>query len=260
MNKDFIVTGIDRIIFVGREEYPQEIAHFNSGLTTNELIYHLDGNQTVHFNGKVLECQKDTIRFLPKGENREYVVNYHEHGDCIDVFFDTDLPIEEEAFVTQITNNAAIANMFKKIFALWVSKNEGYYFECVSLLYKILAEMQKQTYIPQNQYEKIKPALLYIENNFLTENISIPHLAEICHISEAYLKKLFDKKFGVSPSKYIIQMKINHAGDLLQSERYSVSQVAKMCGYDDSCFFSRQFKKYAGASPAVFAKKYKSSK
>lgn len=260
MNKDFIVTGIDRIIFVGREEYPQESVSFNHPLYTNELIYYLDGSRTVHFNGTVLEVEKDTIRFMPKGENREYVVTHHEHGDCIDVFFDTNLPIWDETFIIKITNNVTIVNMFKKIFTLWVSKNEGYYFDCLSILYKILAEMQKQTYIPQNQYDKIKPALQYIENNFLTENISIPHLAEICHISEAYLKKLFDKKFGVSPSKYIIQMKINHARDLLRSERYSVSQVAKMCGYEDPCYFSRQFKKHAGASPAVFSRKYKSSK
>ena len=146
------------------------------------------------------------------------------------------------------------------MFAIWVSKNDGYYFECISLLYKIFAEMQKQNYIPQNQYNLIKPAIKYIEDNFLKGKISVPYLSDKCGISEVYLKKLFIKKFGIPPTKYTIQLKINHACDLLRSKQYSVSQVAELCGYDNVYYFSRQFKEYVGTSPSVFVEKYISSK
>ena len=162
--------------------------------------------------------------------------------------------------VIKITENPTIANLFKKLFAVWISKNDGYYFECISLLYKIFAEMQKKNYIPQNQYDLIKPAIEYVEENFLANKISVPFLADRCGISEAYLKKLFIKKFGMSPIKYIIRLKINHACDLLRSKRYSVTQVAEICGYDNVYFFSRQFKEYVGTSPSVFVEKYISSK
>lgn len=146
------------------------------------------------------------------------------------------------------------------MFSVWVAKNDGYYFECISLLYKIFAEMQKEIYIPEKQYNLIKPAIDFINENFMDRKISIETLAEKCGISESYLKRLFIKSFGVPPTKYIIQLKINYACDLLRSELYTVTQTAEMCGYNDVYFFSRQFKNQLGISPTEFINKYKSSK
>ena len=120
--------------------------------------------------------------------------------------------------------------------------------------------MQKEIYIPEKQYKAIKPAIEYITENFLKDKISVTELAKLCNISEPYLKKLFIKKFGVSPIKYIVQLKINYACDLLKSKRYTILQVAVNCGYSSISFFSRQSKEYVGISPTQFIDKYKSSK
>ena len=260
MNQNFIITEISKVILVGKNEYPSHIISFTGNLTHNELIYHIDGKSTVYFNGKILHTEENTIRFLPKGENYEYIVEKNEFSECIDIFFDTGYPISDEAFIIKLDENTTIANLFKKLFSVWVAKNDGYYFECISLLYKIFTEMQKQNYLPQKQYNTITPAIKYIEENFLNGKISVAYLSQKCNISEAYLKKLFIKKFGVPPVKYIIQLKINHACDLLRSGRYSITQVAQICGYDNIYYFSRQFKKYVGVSPTVFVERYISSK
>lgn len=185
MNKDFIITEIDKVILVGKYEYPQKKINFGGRLPTTELIYHFNGKSTVYFNGKVLNVRENTIRFLPKGEIEEYVVEKEESGECIDIFFNTNIPPSDEAFVMKINENTNIGNLFKKIFSLWVSKNDGYYFECIALLYKIFAELQKTKYIPKKQYDTIKPAINYIEEKFLEEKISIPDLAKTCGISFA---------------------------------------------------------------------------
>lgn len=260
MNNNFIITGINRVILVGKNEYKENTISFLSDLKHNELILHLSGKLTINFNGKIFNCEKDMVRFLPKGENIDYVVDYEERGECIDVFFDTDLPISDDAFVIKLNNGPIIENYFKKLFSVWVSKNEGYYFECIGLLYKIFAELSKQNYIPENQYNTIKPAISYINEKFLSDKISVPYLAKICNISESYLKKLFIKKFGIPPVKYIVQLKINYACDLLRTGLYSISDVSEICGYNNSHFFSRQFKEYLGISPTTFIEKYKSSK
>ena len=260
MKQNFIITGINRVILVGKNEYPQNRIVFKQPTLSNELIYHFDGKAKVYFNGKVLETEENTIRFLPKGEVKEYIVEKQTPSECIDIFFDTDIPISNEAFIIKITQSTTIANLFKKIFSIWVSKNDGYYFECISLIYKIFSELQKQNYIPQNQYNLIKPAIEYVEENFLANKISVPFLADRCGISEAYLKKLFIKKFGMSPIKYIIRLKINHACDLLRSKQYSITQVSELCGYENVYYFSHQFKEYVGTSPSVFVERYKSSK
>ena len=260
MQPDFLITSIKRVIFVGKNEYQEMDTVFRQPLKSHELIFNFSGQSTVYFNGKVLHVEENTIRFLPKGENREYIVSRKIRGDCIDVFFDTDRPVAAEAFVTGCQQSEAVGHLFKKIFSLWVAKGEGYYFECMSLLYKIFAQISRENYIPDGQYRAIKPAIDHIETYFRDEKLSVEGLAQLCGISDSYLKKLFIRKFGMPPSKYVISLRIHYACDLLQTGFYSVARVAELCGYRDIYFFSRQFKKYMGVSPSEFAKKYRSSK
>ena len=261
MNFDFVITNIHRVIMVGKEEYPEQVTEFKTSyLKHNELIFNLSGHSKVLFNGKELINTAKNIRFLPKGECFEYRVERIERGECIDVFFDTDVPISDEAFMLDVAKRESIEPLFKKIFCVFVSKDEGYKFECISLLYKIFSELQKSSYIPENKFRLIKPALEIIQSDFLTRDIHTSELASASGISETYLKRLFGERFGVSPKRYIIQMKINHSAELLRLGRYSVSEAAALSGYSDVYYFSRQFKSYMGMTPSAFIKKYKSSK
>ena len=260
MNNKFAITDIKRVILVGKDEYKATITSFTNKTCSNELIFHLSGESTVFFNGKQLDVKKDTIRFLPQGEIHEYIVKRKERGECIDIFFNTDIPVTNEAFVLKLNQSEKIKSLFKKIFSVWVAKGDGYYFECVSIIYKIFAELQKKNYIPESQFNSIKPAIDYIEKHFLDKKITAEELTLCCTISYPYIKKLFVKKFGVPPIKYSIQLKINYACDLLKSKLYTISQISEICGYNDIYFFSRQFKEYMGLSPTDFINKYKSSK
>ena len=260
MEKNFIVTNISHIIMVGDEEYPEKKISFSHNLKHHELIFSLSGHSTVRFNGEVLEPTAGSIRFLPAGHTEQYEVIRHERGACIDIFFDTDVPISEKAFVRKMGQAEKVERLFKKAFALWASKDEGYYFECLSLIYRIFAELQKQSYVPREHTEKIAPAVELIREKFLTDELRIAELCEACGISESYLKRLFREKYGASPKQYMIQLKINHACELLRLGRYTVTQVAELCNFSDVYFFSRQFKAYMGVTPTQFVQKYKSSK
>lgn len=252
MNKKLIITEINNVIYVEKEKYPEMETSFHHHLDHQELIFHFSGLSTVLFNGKTLDTVPGTLRYLPRGANQQYIVKRKEPGDCIDVFFSTDIPLSEEAFVKNLAENNQISTLFRKLFHTWIRKDDGYEYECLSLLYRILAELEKENYIPEKQYHLLKPALEYIDLHFLDNKISIDLLAKLCGISTSYLKKLFLKKFGMPPVKYIIQLKINYACDLLRSGRYDITQTAAMCGYRDIYYFSRQFKEYAGVSPSAF--------
>ncbi len=261
MDNNFLITEIARVALVDeRYEYPEDRTVFEEGINHNELIFQFLGNYTVTFKNQTAEILPNTIRFIPQGIRQNYSVLRKVHGFCILTTFKTDSAISDKMLVLKVANPQKIGALFKKMFSIWVAKNDGYYFECISILYKIFAELQKENYIPENKYLKIKPAVEYIEENFLATEISSEYLSEICSISYSYLKRIFIEKFGVSPKKYIINLKMNYACDLLKSEKYSVSQIALMSGYNDVYFFSRQFKEYIGISPLEFRKKYKSSK
>ena len=261
MNFDFIITDIHRVIMVGKEEYKEDITEFNSkNLVHNEIIFVLSGEAKIFFNGKEMHSAPGMIRFLPKGEVTEYRVEREIRGECIDVFFDTNIPISSEAILIDTSKKENLEPFFKKLFLTFTTKDEGFRFECISLLYKIFAELQKNNYIPENKFMLIKPALDIIHSDFLIKKIKTQDLAKAAGISVTYLKKLFGERFGVPPKRYIIQLKINYAEELLRLNEYSIAEIAAMSGYSDVAFFSKQFKEYTNISPSEFTKKYRSTK
>ena len=258
MNDDFLITKIHQVVLVGKEKYPDKKLIFNNTLHYNELIFHFSGLATVYFGNTVIKTEKNTVRFLPKGDVSRYEVVRDTIGECIDVFFDTDKPVSIDAFAINANHKEHIGLLFKKMFSVWISKEDGYYFECISLLNKIFSELQKRNYLSHELYSKIKPAIDEINKDFLSKDLSSAYLASVCNISESYLKKLFKKKFGVPPKRYIIQKKINYACELLLLGRYSINQIAELCNFSDVYYFSKQFKEQMGVSPTEYIKKHKS--
>ena len=102
MKHDFVITGIDRIILVGKEEYPEEKTSFSTEVICNELIFHFSGDMTNYFDDQVFEVKAGTVRFLPKGHASRYDVVRRESGECIDVFFSTDRPVADRAFILDV--------------------------------------------------------------------------------------------------------------------------------------------------------------
>ena len=260
MNNDFIITEIARVITVGKQEYTRESHSFNPNLKYNELIFYFSGQSTVYFGNTTLAITPFCVELLPQGKTARYDVTIHEPIECIDVFFSTDRPISDQALVWEGKPNERLASLFQQLFARWVGKDAGYYFECASLLYKILAQLQKQGYSPTEHQKKIEPALRAIHTSFLQEDLTVGKLAALCDMSESYLKRLFKERYGIPPKKYLIQLKLNHACDLLRLDRYTVTEIAEMCHFSDIYFFSRQFKEHMGITPTQFVKKYKSAK
>lgn len=73
-----------------------------------------------------------------------------------------------------------------------------------------------------------------------------------------YLRKLFQKEMGMTPLKYMVELRMKKAKSMLAAawtREYSVAEVAESCGFSDALYFSRVFKKYYGCSPVEFVKR-----
>lgn len=254
------ITDIDRIILVGKNEYEEKVITFDPFFVSYELIYKIDGSMTVNINSKQYEIDGGTVYILPKGDNRNYSVERKEYGDCIDIFFQASEDFLKDVFVQKVTPGGKIDKLFRKAFSVWTVKNEGYYLQCISIIYQIFYELQTPLYISKDKLDKIKPAIKYIESHFIDKDISCEKLAKDCGISYSYLKELFIEQYKLSPKKYINQMRINYACELIKEGSYSVTQVANLAGFSDIFYFCKFFKKSMGITPTEFKTKYISSK
>ena len=100
--------------------------------------------------------------------------------------------------------------------------------------------------------DSIKPALSYIENHF-SENISLDDLARTAGFNKRYFCKIFKSLTTKTPIEYLNLYRINIAKKmLLDNSTISVSEVAYACGYNDSAYFIRIFKKTLNTTPAKF--------
>ncbi len=97
--------------------------------------------------------------------------------------------------------------------------------------------------IPKN----IKNSIEYIHENFL-ENLSLDEIAFVSGLSKYHFIKLFKEKTGLTPHKYIIDLRIEHA-KILMKKNIPFSQIALYCGFSDQSHFIRSFKKHYGYTP-----------
>ncbi len=109
--------------------------------------------------------------------------------------------------------------------------------------------------LAENISEKILPALSFIGDNLDdTERLADPHLAELCHISVATLRRLFIKHTGYSPKTYITRSRMAYAEYLLRKSDLSVLQISEYVGYGEISGFNRTFKAFFGISPLAYRK------
>ncbi len=80
----------------------------------------------------------------------------------------------------------------------------------------------------------------------------VKEIAELLNISTPYLQHIYKEFFGTTITKDIIYGRIEHAVHLLSETEYSVTEIARMCGYENLEHFSRQFKKMKGCPPSGY--------
>ena len=74
--------------------------------------------------------------------------------------------------------------------------------------------------------------------------------------AEDYVRACFKRIIGKTPTEFLTELRINHACYLIDIYGGTVclSEIARMCGYDDYVYFSKRFKKLIGMSPESYRK------
>ena len=92
--------------------------------------------------------------------------------------------------------------------------------------------------------------------NFMLENISEPltleTLSAMARLSRYHFVAKYKALTGYSPIRHFLNMKMEHACQLLDSTPLSVKGVAAELGYEDQLYFSRLFTKTIGMSPRAY--------
>lgn len=98
----------------------------------------------------------------------------------------------------------------------------------------------------------------YFDKNYLSiENIE--DACKVLNINKYYLTHIFKERLGMPPVRYLLMRRMNRAKNLLVSTNAPIGEVALKCGYTDTAYFCRVFKKLENVTPLQYRIKIKNA-
>ena len=215
--------------------------------TSGKMIYYQSGKEYISDRNHVL--------LLPKGAT--YTQSCVEEGEFPLIQYHA---IEESApneFISiEISDVENYLGEYAKLEKLWLIKPPNGHLSALRTIYEILNRLYKNELAAERDknYDIIRPAVRFLEDNFTDPNLSNSILADKAAVSEVYLRRIFKKQYGTSPKQYIQDLRIRNAENLLRNEYLSITQIAEMSGFSSVYHFSRSFKKETGYTPTEYIK------
>lgn len=210
------------------------------------LSFCLSGQITYEMNGKFFISNGQRAVLLPQGGtyslkgNKEGlfpVINfYSENFDCNEI---TLIPLKDPQ--TYIRDFETIQKSYLR---------GASHLEILSIFYKMLNALSSENKAGANI---LAPAIQYIENNISDPMLSNTALAKTLGISEVYFRKLFFKRYNISPKQYILDFRIQKAKQMLVETPYTVLSISESCGFSTPNHFCRTFKQHTGLTPTQYA-------
>jgi AraC-like DNA-binding protein len=123
-----------------------------------------------------------------------------------------------------------------------------------SWLIQAHADNRRNPFTIGAEHNAVETARDYIQSHY-EEDISLEELSAHVGLSAFHLSRVFKSETGLPPHKYLTQIRLNRARDLLAGG-LAIAEVAYQVGFADQSHLSKWFKRVYGVSPAQYAQKY----
>ena len=103
------------------------------------------------------------------------------------------------------------------------------------------------------QDELLEKILAYIDET-IYEPLTIAELCQKFSMSRSSLQILFKENMDISPKKYINEMKLEKSRQMICENKYTISEIALMLGFNSIHYFSRAFTQKYHMAPSEYSK------
>ncbi|WP_313134672.1 helix-turn-helix transcriptional regulator [Anaerocolumna sp.] len=178
-------------------------------------------------------------------DKRYYILSRITYDNIIDT-----KNIDEKKRVTEFLHNYGLVDT-----SLYVAVSVGdntmpaeVLEELTKLIPNNLFTARIPTCIPNIHYWNI---IEYINENY-NKDISLKTIASYSHLNPGYISQLFKKESGINFNKYLTDLRINKAKELLQERNLTIEEIATKIGYHDYFYFLKIFKKNVNKTPSEY--------
>jgi len=127
-----------------------------------------------------------------------------------------------------------------------------------SLLLRILSYLINEINFSE-KIEKTSPAddLKFFLDMHYAEKFQLSDVAKKLGFHQNYLTRIFAEKFSITPKKYLIDLKLKKACNLLISTNLPINLISTALGFDDALAFSKKFSEVYKISPKNYRQSHK---
>ncbi len=225
----------------------------------------LKGKGELHINEHTFQLKEGDAFIIPSDKISYYKASEEDPWCYVWISF---LGIDSENYIYQlmtalddiyIVHNVNIEKYKELIFEIlaFQGKDISRYFYANSLLYQIMALLFEEVPYEENQRKQNSIAdevKFYLDVNY-AEKLVLKDVAKEFGVHPNYMTRIFHEKFGISPKKYLMDLKLKKACHLLTTTSLSIGVIAGSLGFDDQLAFSRIFRKEFGEAPSRYRKK-----
>ncbi len=110
----------------------------------------------------------------------------------------------------------------------------------------------------RNQHQlderRLRRVLEYIAQQ-IEDEISLADLAAVACLSPFHFSRMFTRRMGMPPHRYIGRMRLERAKTLLALGRVGLAEISAACCFSSQSNFSRAFRRATGTSPLEFRRR-----
>lgn len=222
-------------------------------ISNASLYFIADGSLEFTLKDKSFTANKNDVVLLKKSDVASIINETDNYSTLYYIAFNYDESIN--LGVRMITENTGYKNIFKDILEAHLSKAPYSRLKISQLFLKLVYNLAIDDLHSRKDYisvSKINEAAEYININYY-KNITIDDLCKMTGYSEAHLRRLFIKNFGLSPQNYILEKRIEMAKEmLLDIPEKTVDEIADLLGISSTSYFCKLFKGKTGVSPSEY--------
>lgn len=99
--------------------------------------------------------------------------------------------------------------------------------------------------------ERIKTMLHYIQGHY-SGRVTLADIARSANLSENECLRCFHSTIGSTPIRYLQELRIQRAAELLAATGRKVSDIGAACGFQEMSYFAKLFREKKGCTPAAY--------
>ncbi len=144
---------------------------------------------------------------------------------------------------------------FQELLRLWPTGTVAERVRCLGIMYEIYARLisaRVAAYMPQTRRAQLEQAAALFRSRYADPALSVEAAATELGLSEVHFRRLFKSLYRIGPARFLSEVRVNHAKELLAEQEVPVQEIAARCGYTSAYYFSRAFRKLTGVSPTDY--------